>query len=138
MKRILLAIVGILCVITIVGCSVEPEKDVMEEIYNSVAVKLEWAEDDTEPCILTSEILLFKSICDWNISPTDSIMNEDWIYRFTFNPSEICKGTEEIVVEFGQTKISIDGIIYETDDPSAYESALEWAKEKYDYYVPSK
>ena len=44
----------------------------------------------------------------------------------------------EIVVLFGKTSMSIDGMLYQPEAGVAYDDILEWAEMRYDYAVTNE
>ena len=59
---------------------------------------------------------------------------EEWLYRITYFPEEYVSGTEEIVVEFGPTAMTIDGESYVLGEGVSYDTILQWARDQYDYW----
>ena len=72
---------------------------------------------------------------DMRIHAADSGSDEEWIYRFTYNPAEKVLDGREIVLLFGFSALSIDGVTYQPEDGVAYDAVLEWAEGVYDYYA---
>ena len=72
------------------------------------------------------------------IQPAEGEFTEEWIYRFTYNPREKMINGHEIVILFGETSMSIDGVLYQPEDGVAYDTVLEWARLKYDYVVANE
>ena len=111
--------------------------ELTERIELAPAVKLEYAKGN-EPVIDTSQGLCnirdFVAALCVNIVPVDGATEEEWVYRFTFYPDEICPKDDEIVILFGETSMSIDGVRYISEDDTPYSSILEWAQATYDYF----
>lgn len=113
------------------GCSGDNAADVMDLIGSAPAVKLEYAEGD-DSVLCTSDIRLTQ-IATLEIEASDQNAPEEWIYRFTFYPNEICPKDREIVVLFGTSSMSIDGVCYTPRAGVPYSALLEWAQGQYEY-----
>ena len=123
-------------VIALSACSSVKEKTVFEKIKESPAARLELP--DGSGTIVDSEIQSLRSFADLNIQssplePADS--EEDWLYRIVFNPSEKVTGNDEITVSFHEDYLQIDAEYYLPADGVSYESILEWAAGKFDYFL---
>ena len=114
--------------------------DVKERIERAPAVKLEYAGTEDPAVFDTSHgvCMIRDGLAGLYIVPADGTMEEDWIYRFTFYPDEICPGDDarsaEIEVLFGETSMSIDEVRYIPEDGTLYSGILEWARAAYDYF----
>ena len=107
----------------------------MEEIGRSPVVKLEYSGQEGGKPILSWDPIMMLGWSSMAIQPTEGEFTEEWIYRFTYNPREKVIGGHEIVILFGETSMSIDGVLYQPEDGVAYDKVLEWARLKYDYVV---
>ena len=68
----------------------------MQEISSAPVVKLEYAgQQDAEP-IFADNVGSASSIAEMNIQPSDQPFDEEWIYRFTYNPPEKVLNSPEI------------------------------------------
>ena len=76
-----------------------------------------------------------SSIAEMNIQPSDQPFDEEWIYRFTYNPPEKVLNSQEITVLFGSRSMSVDGTTYLPEEGVDYDSILEWAEGLYQYYT---
>ena len=107
----------------------------MQAISSAPVVKLEYAgQQDAEP-IFADNVGSASSIAEMNIQPSDQPFDEEWIYRFTYNPPEKVLNSEEIIVLFGSSSMSVDGTAYLPEEGVDYDSILEWAEGLYQYYT---
>lgn len=133
----LVIILAVIAIFLIDRWQVSTSPNLTERIEFAPAVKLEYAKE-AEPVIDTSHGLCnirdqVAALCN-NIVPVDSSMEEEWVYRFTFYPDEICPKDDEIVILFGETSMSIDEMRYILKDDTPYSSILEWVEVTYDYF----
>ena len=123
-------------VISLTACSSNSEKTVFDKIKESPAAKIELSEGAST--YVDSEIASLRSFADLEIQasplePADS--EDDWLYRIVFNPSEKVTGTDEIIVSFHKDYLQINTEYYLPADGVSYESILEWAEGKFDYFL---
>lgn len=113
----------------------EAENDVLEEVRSAPVVKLESIEQqDSEP-ILVDNVGTVASISDMRIQPSTDTFDEEWLYRFTYNPQEKVIDGHEITVLFGLGSMEIDGTTYTPEAGVEYDTILEWAEGVYNYYI---
>ena len=133
MRKVLLAaLLFCLCLLP-AGCNTGGSgSDVMDEIRNSPVVKLEFAgRQDAEP-VFSDNAGTTASIADMRVQAPDGEFDEEWIYRFTYNPQEKVIDGNEIVVLFGESSMSVDGVKYLPEDGVDYGDILQWAEGAYD------
>ena len=63
-----------------------PTVDVLEGIRSAPVVKIEYALASDKTPVLADNTVTFSTIADMRIEPSDEPFEEDWIYRFTYNP----------------------------------------------------
>lgn len=85
-----------------------------------------------------SEISSISSFADLELmaAPLEPADEEsDWLYRIIFNPSEKVPDADEIMVLFHSKYVQIDTEFYLTTEGVEFESILEWAESKFDYFM---
>lgn len=107
----------------------------MDEIRSAPVVKLECSGLAGGGPVFADNVGTTAAIADMRIHAADSGFDEGWIYRFTYNPAEKVLDGREIVLLFGISALSIDGVTYQPEDGVAYDAVLEWAEGVYDYYA---
>ena len=122
------------------SCGADPaeDSDIMEKIRSAPVVKLEYSGQEGGKPILSWDPIMMLTWPSMAIQPAEGEFTEEWIYRFTYNPREKVIGGHEIVILFGETSMSIDGVLYQPEDGVAYDTVLEWARLKYDYVVANE
>ena len=108
--------------------------DIWEQVRRAPVVKLEWAQQDEEP-IFADNTGSVTAIADMRIQPSDQTFDEEWIYRFSYNPHEKVLDSQEIVILFGSSSLSADGTTYLPEEGVPYDSILEWAESLYQSYL---
>ena len=132
MKKGTLLLAGcLLAGLLLAGCGIKQE-DIREKMNDTPVVKLEWAEVAGDPVFVWEPGMV--SVAELSLEPGGSAPEEDWLYRFTYFPEEYVSGTEEIVVEFGPTGLTIDRESYVPEEGVSYHTILQWARDKYDYW----
>ena len=130
----------ILCLIfiasfTLSSCNQAVQSDdIWEQVRSAPVVKLESAQQDEEP-IFVDNTGSVTAIADMRIQPSDQTFDEEWIYRFTYNPNEKVLDSQEIVILFGSSSLSADGTTYLPEEGVPYDSILEWAESLYQSYL---
>lgn len=127
-----------ICLMILCSCSSSTsdsnkDVDVMDKISSSPAVKLEYSGDD-EAIFIDNSLTQIHQLSSLNIEPAEGSFEDDWIYRFTYDPEEKVIDGQETVAVFGENSMAIDDRIYVPSDGVEYESILEWAAMTYDYY----
>ena len=119
------------------SCGADPAEDsgILEKIGSAPVVKLEYSGQEDGKPILSWDPIMMWEWPNMMIQPAEGEFTEEWVYRFTYNPREKVINGHEIVVLFGKTSMSIDGVLYQPEDGVAYDTILEWAEMKYDYVV---
>lgn len=112
----------------------ETEQSVLEGVRTAPVVKLEFAEHADNTPIFVDNVGTTISIADMRIQASDHAFDEEWLYRFTYNPQEKVIDGQEIVLLFGQSSMGIDGVTYLPEEGAEYASILEWAEGVYNYY----
>lgn len=136
MRKIVYSILSSVIILFILcSCSDKVEANVMDTIRNAPIAKLETSDNDV--MYVDSEIDLLKSFADLEIhvsslEPTDN--ENDRLCIITFNPSEKVDGGNDVVVTFHDTYVQINGEFYLANDGVEYDSIIEWAKLKLDYF----
>lgn len=93
---------------------------------------------DGSSVYVDSEIDSIRSFADLDLmaSPLEPADNEsDWLYRIIFNPSEKVSDANEIIVSFHEKYVQIDSEYYQTPEGVEFESILQWAESKFDYFI---
>ena len=111
------------------------DSGVMEEIRSAPVVKLEYARQEGGEPVFCYDPVSMSSLAEMRIQPSQGEFTEDWVYRFTYNPREKVIDGHEIVVLFGETSMSVDGVTYLPEDGVPYGAMLEWAEGKYAYFA---
>ena len=130
----------ILCLIfiasfTLSSCNQKVKTDdIWEQVRSAPVVKLESAQQDEEP-IFVDNTGSVTAIADMRIQPSDQTFDEEWIYRFSYNPHEKVLDSQEIVILFGSSSLSADGTTYLPEEGVPYDSILEWAESLYQSYL---
>lgn len=136
MKRILILLITLTLAFSLIGCSKQSDETVFDKIRNSATAKLELPNDSS--VYVDGEIASLRSFADLDLieTPLEPADNEsDWIYRIIFNPSDKVKNTDEIIVSFHEEYIQIDSEYYLTAEGLEFDSVLEWASSKFDYFI---
>lgn len=134
-KSVIILLAGML-LLSLAACSGTKEKTVFDLIQESPAAKLELP--DGKSAYVDGEIALLRSFADLRLresplEPADK--EEDWLYRIVFNPAEKVKGMMEITVSFHGDYVQINDEFYLGQEGVAYDSILNWAKSKFDYFA---
>ena len=109
MKKGILILAGcLLAGLLLAGCGTKQE-DIREKMNDTPVVKLEWVEVADDPSLCGSPERLRGGS---GPGTGEAATEEEWLYRITYFPEEYVSGTEEIVVEFGPTAMTIDGESY--------------------------
>ena len=108
--------------------------DIWEQVRSAPVVKLEWAQQNEEP-IFVDNTGSVTAIADMRIQPSDQTFDEEWIYRFSYNPHEKVLDSQEIVILFGDSSLSADGTTHLPEEGVPYDSILEWAESLYQSYL---
>ena len=108
--------------------------DIWEQVRSAPVVKLESAQQNEEP-IFVDNTGSVTAIADMRIQPSDQTFDEEWIYRFSYNPHEKVLDSQEIVILFGSSSQSADGTTYLPEEGVPYDSILEWAESLYQSYL---
>ena len=134
MKRVYIFIIMLcsFCLLLSACKSAEAESSIFLYICTAPVVKLESAEQQENEPLFSYSII--TSVADMRIVPSDEEFNQEWLYRFTYNPREKVINGHEIVILFGSSALEIDGVTYVPEDGVPYEAILEWAEGKYNYY----
>lgn len=131
----MIAAIGSFCLLLSACAPEQAEKSVMDEIRSAPVVKLECSGLAGGGPVFADNVGTTAAIADMRIHAADSGSDEEWIYRFTYNPAEKVLDGREIVLLFGFSALSIDGVTYQPEDGVAYDAVLEWAEGVYDYYA---
>ena len=134
--RMLAGLLTAVMVVVLVACSSSNEKTAFDRIKESPVAKMELTEGSS--CYVDSEIASLRSFADLRmqsspLEPADS--EDDWLYRIVFNPSEKVTGTDEIIVSFHKDYVQINEEYHLPVDGVSYDSILEWAEGKFDYFL---
>ncbi len=136
MKRLLTLLIAFALTFSIAGCSKNNGKTVLDMIKVSPAATLELP--DGSSVYVDSEIDSIRSFADLDLmqAPLEPADNEDdWLYRIVFNPSEKVTDANEIIVSFHEKYVQIDSEYYLTPEGVEFESVLQWAESKFDYFI---
>ena len=134
--RIIAGFLAVMIVISLTACSSSKEKTVFDKIKESPVAKMELSEGTVT--YVDSEIASLRSFADLKIQasplePADD--EEDWLFRIVFNPFEKVTGTDEIIVSFHKDYVQINTEYYLPAEGVTYDSILEWAEGKFDYFL---
>lgn len=108
--------------------------DIWEQVRSAPVVKLESAQQNEEP-IFVDNTGSVTAIADMRIQPSDQTFDEEWIYRFSYNPHEKVLDSQEIVILFGDSSLSAGRTTYLPEESVPYDSILEWAESLYQSYL---
>ena len=136
MKRILALLSAFVLTLSLSGCSKGDNETIFDAIKRSPAAKME--RPDGSFMYVDSEISSISSFADLELmaAPLEPADEEsDWLYRIIFNPSEKVPDVDEIMVSFHSKYVQIDTEFYLTTEGVEFESILEWAESKFDYYM---
>lgn len=119
------------------GCKQQAIENDMSFIGDLTCAYFEYADEENKGIkVITSEIDQFDSLNSMILEEAESGFTGDWIYRITFNPEELMKDSQEIIVLINKESISINGNNYiHKNEPGAI---LNWAKSKYEYFSMGK
>lgn len=124
----------ILLCIFLLGCKQEETK--VPDVSNSTWAYFEYAEEDP-PCYkeISSEILVISKMFDTLQleESSETFSDEEWIYRITFNPSEIGYRDQTVVLVFSD-HMDVNDVHYVGKDGIEFSNILEYIKAKYDYF----
>ena len=136
MKRLFILLITFALAFSITGCSKNNDKTVLDIIKASPAATIELP--DGSSVYVDSEIASIRSFADLELmaSPLEPVDNEDdWLYRIVFNPSEKVTDADEIMVSFHKKYVEIGSEYYLTPEGVEFESVLQWAESKFDYFI---
>ncbi len=133
-KRILISLFVVIA-LSFCACSHNQQENEKITVSNAVAARIEKNGED-RILEVTSEIDSLDTFDDLNLvrPQTEIPLLGEWVYRITFNPSEIVKNSSEIVIQFGENCLAINDQIYVTSDGIDYADVLEWVESKYSYF----
>ncbi len=92
---------------------------------------------DVSSVYVDSEIASLRSFADFDLmnAPLEPADNEDdWLYRIIFNPSEKVSDADEIVVSIHEKYVQIDIEYYLPPQGVEFESVIQWAESKFDFF----
>lgn len=136
MKKLFILLIVFALAFSITGCSESNDKTVLDMIKSSPAAIMELP--DGSSVYVDSEIDSIRSFVDLDLmaSPLEPADREsDWLYRIIFNPSEKVLDANEIIVSFHEKYVQIDAEYYLTSEGVDFESILQWAESKFDYFI---
>jgi len=136
MKRILALLSAFVLTLSLSGCSKGGSETIFDAIKLSSTAKMEFP--DGSFMYVDSEISSISSFADLELmaAPLEPADEEsDWLYRIIFNPSEKVPDADEIMVSFHSKYVQIDTEFYLTTEGVEFESILEWAESKFDYFM---
>ena len=136
MKKLFILLIVFALAFSITGCSESNDKTVLDMIKSSPAAIMELP--DGSSVSVDSEIDSIRSFVDLDLmaSPLEPADREsDWLYRIIFNPSEKVLDANEIIVSFHEKYVQIDAEYYLTSEGVDFESILQWAESKFDYFI---
>lgn len=107
------------------------EKSVMSEIENAVCAKFE--SHDTVVYITSEMRIISTTFSSLDLVESGGEVSE-WLWKITFNCNEIAPDSKEIIVEIGQTAISINGVVYTTPNDVPFEKILDIIRAKFEYF----
>ena len=130
-KQILWLILCSFCLLFSACSSNQEENNILEEIRSAPVVKLEFAEQQSDEPIFADNTVPTETFADLRIQTSDDEWDEEWIYRFTYNPKEKVINGHEIIVQIGLTSASINGVVYIPEEDVDDSAILEWAEGVY-------
>ncbi len=135
MKKQLLIFLYVVIALSFCACSNNQQNNEKITVSNAVAARIEKSGDD-RILEVTSEIDSFDTFDDLDLvrPQSDIPLLGEWVYRITFDPSDIVKNGSEIVIQFGENCLSINDVIYVASDNVDYADILEWIESKYSYF----
>ena len=136
MKKIFILLISLALTFSLIGCSKHSNETIFETIRRSPVAKIELPDDSY--AYVDGEIAILRSFADLelmevSLEPADN--ESDWLYRIVFNPSEKVRNADEIIVSFHEKYIQIDSKYYQAFESVKFESVLEWAESKVDYFI---
>ena len=136
MKRIFILLIVLTLAFSLMGCSKHSNDTVFDVIKFSPAAKIELP--DGSAAYIDGEIASIRSFADLELMVTPLVPDDnesDWLYRIVFNPSEKVTNADEIIVSFHEKYIQINSEYYLTAEGVSFDSVLEWAESKFDYFI---
>ncbi len=136
MKKAILIFLCAIITLSFCACSNNQKDDEKLTVSHAVAARIE-KNGDNRVMDITSEIDSLDTFDNLDlVRPQNEIpVLGEWIYRITFNPSDIVKNSSEILIQFGENCLAINDKIYVTSDSIDYAEILEWVESKYSYFL---
>lgn len=135
MKRILSIAIPILLIMTLSVCTPrKPEKTVFEKMSESPIAKVERSDGEYRFIYTSSEMDSFISLCIEPAKEKPTSVDEDWLYRITFNPPEKVINAEVIEYYVYPNYLQIGSEYYLPEKDVSYESILECINARVDYF----
>ena len=135
MKKGVLLMLAILMTVSLAACTStrQKEKSVFDKILESPVAKIELPDGSNLNVWETSNLssLARFELEETNLKPTNQ--ESDWLYRIIYNPKDIVKDGEEIVVSFHENYVQIGSKFYLSKQGVDYGDILEWAEQKFTY-----
>lgn len=108
----------------------------LDAVGRSPAARLELP--DGTSAYVDSEMASLRSLAGLALvaaplSPADQ--EGDWLYRIVFNPADRVENAREVTVSFHEHYVQINTEYYQTPQGVDYESVLQWAEAKFDYFL---
>jgi len=142
-KTIAMLSIVILVLVFAVGWNLITDRQAKQDtslftkIGEASCAKFESSNPKDNSLFITSEIkTLSNAFLSLDIVNSENTVT-DWIYRITFNCTELTTGGQEIVVLIGANAMSINGENYCTPDNIPFESVVDIFDSKYEYFVDS-
>ena len=136
MKKWVTMLIAFSLAFSITGCTKNNDKTVLDMIKASPAATMELP--DGSSVYVDSEIDSIRFFADLDLMavPLEPAGSEsDWLYRIVFNPNDKVANVEEIIVSFHEKYVQIDSEYYLTPEDVEFESILQWAESKFDYFI---
>lgn len=141
-KMAVYTLVAVILVVSIaVGCTFtganDNQKESRAELWPENAViscaRFEYAGDNSDYQLITSEVAQFNSLRQMNLLPVAGEFTEDVIYRLILNWNGIAKGQEEYTILVGAHSLSVNGQLYQPDGFD-FSEILSYFDGKYRYF----
>lgn len=131
MRRLVACMLVTICIVCLSACTKDEGTD-RQSVSDFMVATFEY-KDDTGYKLITSEIGSLHTFDSLSLKSSNAEFSGQWNYRIIFNPSSYSKNAEEVIILFGDSNLSINGKVYESDGCS-YSEILNWAADKYDFF----
>lgn len=142
-KALLTCFIILLCFLSVLGWNLKKElhseDDIspISKIGEAVCAKFECNGNSMDEIFITSEIKTLSNVfSSLDIEKVDKTVSE-WVYRITFNCTELYPDAQEIVVLIGNDAMLINGESYSTPETVPFKSVVDIFDSKYKFFSES-